>query len=74
MRAIRPMPQRRMRWKGLVGKAWAWQIEQDFSEIGAGIVLPERCDAEFKAGRSAPLEEFLAQWETVPERTCLAGP
>ena len=46
-------------------KAWDNQIEEDFSEGGAGMALLERWDAEIKAGRSVPLEEFLAQWETA---------
>jgi hypothetical protein len=46
-------------------KAWDKQIEEDFSEGGAGMAVLERWDAEIKAGRSVPLEEFLAQRETT---------
>jgi hypothetical protein len=46
-------------------KAWDKQIEEDFSEGGAGMALLETWDAEIKAGRSVPLEEFLAQRETA---------
>ena len=44
-------------------KAWDKQIEEDFSEGGAGTALLETWDAEIKAARSMPLEEFLAQRE-----------
>jgi len=46
-------------------KAWDSQIEEDFSEGGAGTALLESWDAEIGAGRSVPLEEFLAQRETA---------
>jgi hypothetical protein len=46
-------------------KAWDKQIEEDFSEGGAGMALLERWDAEIKDGRSVPLEEFLAQRGTA---------
>ncbi len=46
-------------------KTWDKQIEDDFSEGGAGMALLEAWDAEIKAGRSVPLEEFLAQRETA---------
>lgn len=46
-------------------KAWDKQIEEDFSEGGAGMTLLEKWDAEIEAGGSAPLEEFLAQRETA---------
>ena len=42
-------------------KAWDKQIEEDFSEGGAGMALLEKWNAEIKTGRSVPLEEFLAQ-------------
>jgi hypothetical protein len=42
-------------------RAWDKQIEDDFSEGGAGMALLETWDAEIKAGRSLSLEEFLAQ-------------
>ena len=44
-------------------KAWDKQIEEDFSEGGAGTAVLERWDAEIKAGSSVSLEEFLAQRE-----------
>ena len=44
-------------------KAWDKQIEEDFSEGGAGTALLEKWDAEIKAARSMALEEFLAQRE-----------
>jgi hypothetical protein len=44
-------------------KAWDQQIEDDFSEGGAGMALLEKWDAEIKAGKSIPLEEFLTQRE-----------
>jgi hypothetical protein len=46
-------------------KAWDNQIEDDFSEGGAGMALLETWDAEIKAGGSVTLEEFLAQRETA---------
>ena len=46
-------------------KAWDKQIEDDFSEGGAGMALLETWDTEIKAGGSIPLEEFLAQRETA---------
>jgi hypothetical protein len=46
-------------------KAWDKQIEADFSEGGAGMALLEIWDAEIKAGKSVPLEEFFAQRETA---------
>jgi hypothetical protein len=46
-------------------KAWDKQIEADFSEGGAGMALLDTWDAEIKAGRSVPLEEFLAQRGTA---------
>ena len=46
-------------------KAWDNQIEEDFSEGGAGMALLGSWDAEINAGRSVPLEEFLAQRETA---------
>jgi hypothetical protein len=42
-------------------RAWDKQIEDDFSEGGAGMALLETWDAEIKAGGSLSLEEFLAQ-------------
>lgn len=45
-------------------EAWDKQIEEDFSECGAGAALLERWDAEIKAGKSLPLEEFLARRKT----------
>jgi len=44
-------------------KAWDMQIEDDFSEGGVGMAMIEKWDAEIKAGKSIPLEEFLAQRE-----------
>jgi hypothetical protein len=44
-------------------RAWDKQIEEDFSEGGAGMALLEEWGPEIKAGRSVPLEEFLAQRE-----------
>jgi len=45
-------------------KAWDKQIEQDFSEQGVAAAMLETWGAEIKAGKSVPLEEFLAQRET----------
>jgi hypothetical protein len=44
-------------------EAWDKQIEDDFSEGGPGMAMLEKWDAEIKAGKSMPLEEFLAQRE-----------
>jgi hypothetical protein len=44
-------------------KAWDKQIEDEFSEGGAGMAVLEKWDAEIKTGKSMPLEEFLAQRE-----------
>jgi hypothetical protein len=46
-------------------RAWDEQIEEDFSEGGAGMALLEKWDAEIKTAKSVPLEEFLAQRETA---------
>ena len=46
-------------------KAWDKQIEDDFSDGGAGSALLKAWDAEINAGGSMPLEEFLAQRETA---------
>jgi hypothetical protein len=46
-------------------EAWDKQIAEDFSEGGPGSALLEAWDAEIKAGKSVPLEEFLAQRETT---------
>jgi hypothetical protein len=46
-------------------RAWDKQIEEDFSEGGAGMALLENWDAEIRTARSVPLEEFLAQRETA---------
>jgi hypothetical protein len=46
-------------------KAWDNQIEEDFSEGGAGMALLKSWDAEIRVGRSVPLEEFLALRETA---------
>ena len=48
-------------------EAWDRQIEADFSQGGPGMALLESWDAEIKAGRSVPLEEFLRQQETTPK-------
>jgi hypothetical protein len=45
-------------------KAWDKQIEADFSEGGPGMALLESWDAEIKAEKSIPLDEFLAQRQT----------
>ena len=42
-------------------RAWDKQIEEDFSEGGAGMALLEKWDAEIKAGGFVSLEEFLGQ-------------
>ena len=46
-------------------KSWDKQIEDDFSEGGAGVALFESWDAEIEAEKSVPLEEFLARRETT---------
>jgi hypothetical protein len=46
-------------------EAWDKQIEADFSEGGSGMALLESWDAEIKAGKSGPLEEFLSEQETT---------
>jgi len=48
-------------------RAWDKQIEEDFSEGGAGMALLETWDAEIKTADSMPLEEFLAQREKAPK-------
>lgn len=68
--AIRALPQREkttlVAWlKEQDALAWDKEIEDDFSEDGAGIVLLEKWDAEINAGKSVPLEEFLAQRQTT---------
>jgi hypothetical protein len=46
-------------------QAWDEQIEEDFSEGGAGAGLLEAWDAEIKSGKSVPLDDFLRQRETA---------
>ena len=46
-------------------RAWDNQIEEDFSAGGAGMALIDSWDAEINAGRSVPLEEFLAHRKVV---------
>jgi predicted transcriptional regulator len=46
-------------------RAWDNQVKEDFSAGGAGMALIERWDAEINAGRSVPIEEFLAHREAV---------
>jgi len=46
-------------------KAWDTQLEQDFSEGGAGLALLETWDAEISAGKVISLEEFLTQQEAA---------
>lgn len=46
-------------------RAWDRQIEEDFSEGGAGMALINAWDAEIKAGGFTTLEEFLAQRESA---------
>jgi len=46
-------------------KTWDKQIEDDFSEGGAGARLLEQWDAEIEAGGSIPLEEFLRHRSTT---------
>ena len=57
-----------------VAKARDKQIEEDFSEGGAGMALLQRWDAEIETEKPVPLKEFLAQQETALERTCLVSP
>ena len=51
--------------KGQDALAWDKEIENDFSEGGAGKELLEKWDAEINAGKSIPLEEFLTQRQTT---------
>jgi hypothetical protein len=39
--------------------AWDRQIEEDFSEGGAGMPFIAQWDAEIRTGHSVPLEELL---------------
>jgi hypothetical protein len=43
---------------------WDREIENDFSEGGAGMALIEAWDAEIKKGQALPLEKFLDQGES----------
>jgi hypothetical protein len=40
--------------------SWDEQMKADFSPGGAGMVLLEEVDAEFREGRARPMEEVLA--------------
>lgn len=40
---------------------WDRQMEEDFSPGGAGMVLLEEAEAEVRAGRVKPMDEFLAE-------------
>jgi len=42
-------------------KAWDEQLEQDFSPGGRGMKLLEEAEAELRAGRTKPMDEFLAE-------------
>lgn len=39
---------------------WDRQMEEDFSPGGAGMALLEEAEADVRAGRIEPLDEFLA--------------
>jgi hypothetical protein len=43
---------------------WDRQMEEDFSPGGALMALVEEAEADVRAGRTKPLDEFLADEET----------
>lgn len=69
-RAIKALPRREktslLGWlKQQDAEAWDKEIEEHFSEGGAGGALLEARDAEIERGKSVPLEEFLSQRRTA---------
>jgi hypothetical protein len=44
--------------------AWDRQMEEDFSPGGAGVALLEEAEADVRAGRTKPMDEFLADEKT----------
>jgi hypothetical protein len=40
---------------------WDRQMEEDFSPGGAGMALMEEAEADVRASRTKPMEEFLAE-------------
>jgi hypothetical protein len=68
--AIKALPRREksslVAWlKQQDAEAWDKQIEEDFSEGGAGAGLLEAWDTEIKSGKSVPLEDFLRPRQTA---------
>jgi hypothetical protein len=45
-------------------REWDRQMEEDFSPDGAGMALLKEAEAEVRAGRDEPLDEFLADQKT----------
>ena len=44
---------------------WDRQMEEDFSPGGAGVALLEEAEADVRAGRTKPMDEFLADEKTT---------
>ncbi len=68
--AIKALPRREksslVAWlKQQDAETWDKQIEEDFSEGGAGAGLLEAWDTEIKGGKSVPLDDFLKERETA---------
>jgi len=55
-------------WRWFDGRqqaAWDAEIERDFSPGGRGMFLLEEAKADLAAGRTKPLDEFLAEAKDV---------
>jgi hypothetical protein len=48
---------------------WDRQMEEDFSPGGAGMALLEEAEADARAGRVKPMDEFLAEAEAQNPRS-----
>jgi hypothetical protein len=44
---------------------WDRQMEEDFSPGGAGMALLEEAKVDARAGRSLPMDEFLAEQKAL---------
>jgi hypothetical protein len=48
---------------------WDRQMEEDFLPGGAGMALLEEAEADVRAGRVKPMDEFLADEEAAAKAT-----
>jgi hypothetical protein len=48
---------------------WDHQLEEDFSPGGAGMALLDEAEADVRAGRTKPMDEFLAEAKAKSKET-----